>query len=277
MPERTTLEAYGGIIIAIVLAMVSMPWWGAAALLLVLVTIVLDLSFHSPLTARFEHRSKIIICVVAEALILVGGVRIVANQFHAEASHEDLRASFFIEMRGASTFSVEYAFVNQGAAPVTVISIGLTGVLANNRVDEPSANANLCQNANTITLLLTQALDRLGVSEVANQDVTSVNYFPNDVQVDGASWPRGAPIEIAGGKSRSVTATYGIGPDELARFNVIALCPTVEAQNDIGVGGTAVCRGMVSVRTDVGLVAIRSAQRVRILPRTRDPLCPPTA
>jgi len=277
MPERTTLEAYGGIIIAIVLAMVSMPWWGAAALLLVLVTIVLDLSFHSPLTARFEHRSKIIICVVAEALILVGGVRIVANQFHAEASHEDLRASFFIEMRGASTFSVEYAFVNKGAAPVTVISIGLTGVLANNRVDEPSANANLCQNANTITLLLTQALDRLGVSEVANQDVTSVNYFPNDVQVDGASWPRGAPIEIAGGKSRSVTATYGIGPDELARFNVIALCPTVEAQNDIGVGGTAVCRGMVSVRTDVGLVAIRSAQRVRILPRTRDPLCPPAA
>jgi hypothetical protein len=275
MPERTTLEAFGGIIIAVVLALVSMPWWGVAALLLALVTIVLDLSFHSPLTARFEHRSKIIVCVVAEALILVPGVRTVANQYHVEASHEDLRASFFIEMRGVSSFNVEYAFVNQGSGPATVISIALTGILANNRVDEPSANASLCQNAHAVTLLLTQAADRLGLSEVANQNVTSESYSPKDVQVDGAPWPRGAPIEIAGGRGRSVTATYDIDAGEQAKYNVMALCPTVEARDDIGLGGTAVCRGMVSVRTDVGLVAIRSAQRVRILPRTRDLLCPP--
>jgi hypothetical protein len=275
MPERSTLEAFGGIIIAIVLAMVSIPWWGAAALLLALVTIVLDLSFHSPLTARFEHRSKIIVCVVAQALILVPGVPTVANRYHAAASHEDLQASFFIEMRDASTFSVESSLFNQGLEPVSVTSIGLTGILANNRVDEPSANVNLCQNANFITRLLTQVGDRLGLSERSNQNVTSESYSPKDVQVDGGSWPRGAPIEIAPGKSRIATATFDIAAGEQAKFNVIALCPVVEARNDIGVGGTAVCRGMVSVRTDVGLVAIRSAQRVRILPRTRDLLCPP--
>ena len=275
MPQRSTLEAYGAIIIAIVLAMVSMPWWGMAALLLVLATLVLDLSFHSPLTARFEHRTKIIVCVVAQALILVPGVLTVANRFHVEASHEDLQASFFIEMRDASTFRVEYSFVNQGLAPASIISIGLDAILANNRVDAPSANANLCQNAHLITRLLTQAADRLGLSELSNQNVTSESYSPKDVQVEGASWPRGAPIEIAGGKSRVATATYEIDAGEQAKFNVLALCPTVEARNDIGLGGTAVCRGLVSVRTDVGLVAIRSAQRVRILPRTRDLLCPP--
>jgi hypothetical protein len=277
MPTRSTLEAYGGIIIAAVLALVTMPWWAAAALLLVLVTIVLDLSFHSPLTARFEHRSKIIVCVISQALILVPGVRTVANQYHVEAAHEDLHASFFIEMRDTASFSVEYAFVNQGSEPASIISIGLTGIFANNRVDEPSANANLCESANAITRLMTQVFDQLGLSEVANQNLTSVSLFPKDLQVDGGSWPSGAPIEIAGGKSRTVTASYAVGSDEQTRFNVMALCPVVEARDDIGLGGTAVCRGLVSVRTDAGLVAIRSAQRVRILPHTRDPLCPPAA
>src|SRR5579871_1927357 len=162
MPERTTLEAYGGIIIAIVLAMVQMPWWGEAALLLVLITIVLDLSFHGPLTARLERRSKIIVCMVSEALVLVPGVYTVANQYHVVASHEDLRASFFIEMRDASTFSVEISFVNQGAEPASITSIGLTAILASNRVDAPSANADLCQDAHTVTRLMTQALQKLG-------------------------------------------------------------------------------------------------------------------
>jgi hypothetical protein len=117
----------------------------------------------------------------------------------------------------------------------------------------------------------------VGLSELSNQNVTSESYSPKDVQVDGGSWPRGAPIEIAPGKSRVVTATFDVDAGEQAKFNIMALCPVVEARNDIGVGGTAVCRGLVSVRTDVGLVAIRSAQRVRILPRTRDLLCPPAA
>jgi hypothetical protein len=275
MPERTTLEAYGGIIIAIVMVMASLPWWGNAALLLALVTIVLDLSFHSPLTARFEHRSKIIVCVVSQALVLLAGVPIVANQYHVETSREDLRASFFIEMREASSFKVEYMFVNQGPQPASIISVGLTAILASNRIDEPSANASLCESADPIRLRLTQLADRLGLSQVANQDLTSESYSPRDIQVDGGSWPRGAPIEIAGGKSRTVTATYDIDPNEQAKYNVMALCPAMEARDDIGLGGTAVCRGLVSVRTDVGLVAIRTAQQVRILPRPRGPLCPP--
>jgi hypothetical protein len=275
MPERTTLEAFGGIIIAIAMAMVAMPWWAQALLLLALVTLVIDISFHAPVTARLAHGSKIIICVVSEAFILLIGVRIVANQYHVQTSHEDLRASFFIEMRDPSSFNVEYSFVNQGMEPASIDALGLTAIMASNRVDEPSANANLCQNANPITRLVTQLTDRLGLSEIANQDLNSASYPPKDVQVDGARWPGGAPIEIAAGKSRTVSATYEIGSNDQIKLNVLALCPVVEARDDIGLGGTAVCRGMVSVRTDIGLVAIRSAQRVRILPPTRDPLCPP--
>jgi hypothetical protein len=113
------------------------------------------------------------------------------------------------------------------------------------------------------------------LSEVANRDVTKESQAPKEVMVDGAAWPAGAPIEIAPGKERMVSASYDLDPNAIARYNVMALCPVVEAHDDNGVGGTAVCRGLLSVRTDVGLVAIRAAQRVRILPRTRDPLCPP--
>ena len=275
MPQRTTLEAYGAIIIAAVIALVQMPWWGLAALLLVLVTLVLDISFHAPMAARLEHRSKIIICLVAETVILLVGLRIVANQYHVDTSHEDLRASFFIEMHEANSFSVEYSFVNEGAAPVSISSLGLTAVMVNNRVDEPSANVNLCQSAHEITRLMMQLMDRAGLSEVANQDLTSKDYLPKNLMVDGSPWPSDIPIDIAGGKSRTVTATYGVDANDQARFNVIALCPVVEARDDIGLGGTAVCRGLLSARTATGLVTIRSAQRVRILPRTRDLLCPP--
>jgi hypothetical protein len=274
MPNRTLLEAYAGILVAIIMAMAQLSWWIEAALLLVLITLVIDISFHAPVMAPLELKSKIIVCLLSTSLILLIGVRAVAAQYHVDTSHEDLRASFYIQMKGASSFSIEYTFANNGGAPVSIGSIGLVAILANNRTDEPSANANLCERANPIRYWLGELADRTGLSEVANGDVTKQSEAPKDVMVDGAAWPAGAPIEIAPGKERMVSAAYELDPGAIAKYNVIALCPTVEAQDDIGVGGTAVCRGLLSARTDAGLVAIRAAQGVRILPRTRDPLCP---
>ena len=277
MPNRTLLEAYACILVAIVLAMAQLSWWIEAALLLVLITFVIDISFHAPVMAPLDLRSRIVVCLVSTSLILLIGVRAVAAQYHIDTSHEDLRASFYIEMKGASSFSIEYTFTNNGGAGVSIGSIGLIAIMANNRTDEPSANANLCERASPIRYWLGELADRTGLSETANRDVTKESEAPKDVMVDGAAWPAGTPIEIPPGKERMVSAAYELDPNAVARYNVMALCPTVEAQDDIGVGGPVVCRGLLSVRTDVGLVAIRAAQRVRILPRTRDPLCPPTA
>jgi hypothetical protein len=275
MSNRSLLEAYAGIIVAIVLAMAQLSWWIQAALLLVLISLVIDISFHAPLMASLELRSKIIVCLVSTSLILLIGVRAIAAQYHVETSHEDLRASFYIEMKGASSFNVEYSFANNGGAPASIGSIGLISIMANNRTDDPSANTNLCERANPVRFWLGELADRTGLSEVANRDVTKESQAPKEVMVDGAAWPAGAPIEIAPGKERMVSASYDLDPNAIARYNVMALCPVIEAHDDNGVGGTAVCRGLLSVRTDAGLVAIRAAQRVRILPRTRDPLCPP--
>jgi hypothetical protein len=277
MPNRTLLEAYAGILVAIVIVMAELSWWVQAALLLVLISLVIDISFHAPLMAPLALQSKIIVCLLSTSLILFVGVRAVADQYHIDTSHEDLRASFYVEMKGTSSFSIEYMFVNNGGAGASIGSIGLVSIVANNRSDEPSANANLCERANPIRYWLGELADRTGLSEVANRDVTKESHAPKDVMVDGAAWPAGAPIEIAPGKERTVSAAYELDPSAVDKYNILALCPTVEARDDIGVGGTAVCRGLLSVRTDVGLVAVRAAQRVRILPRTRDPLCPPAA
>jgi hypothetical protein len=274
MPERTTLEAFGSIIIAIALAMISMPWWAQAVLLLVLISFVIDISFHGPLTARLGGRAKIGVCLVSATVILLIGLRSIFHQYHIEATHEDLRASFFIEMHEPSSFSIEYSFTNEGRQPAAINSIGLTAVMANNRTDEPVSNNNLCENANSAKLLVTQLLGRLGLSQLTNENIKKEAYSPKEIMVDGGPWPPGAPITVEGGKSRTVSATYAIDPTDQGKYNVIALCPMVEAYDDIGMGGTAVCRGLVSTRTDTGLVSIRAAERVRILPRTRDVLCP---
>jgi hypothetical protein len=275
MPERTTLEAYASIIIAVLIAMLATPWWVQAILLLILITLVIDISFHAPMTAGLERGTKAVIGLVSAGLVALVGLRLVSNQYHVEASGENLLASFFIEMREANSFNVEYSFVNRGGGPASISSLGLTAILASNRADEPSANANLCENANPIRMLVTQLSVRLGLSEVANTAVRSQSYRPREISIDGRAWPADAPIEVAGGKERTVSATYDIDQADTVKYNVMALCPSVEAYDDVGLGGTATCRGLLSVRTGVGLVAIRAAGRVRILPHPRDLLCPP--
>jgi hypothetical protein len=274
MPERATLEAYASIILAMALVLVG-SWWIQAILLLVLITLVIDISFHAPLTSRLERSSRIIICLVATAFILLVGLRSISRQYHVEASHENLLAAFFIEAREGNTYNVEYSFFNQGGAPASINSIGLAAILARNYVDEPAANMNLCENVSPVRMLVTQVAVRLRLSEVANEAVASESYRPKEITVDGASWTPDMPIEVGAGRERMVSATYAIDQTDPTKYNVMALCPSVEAYDDAGLGGTATCRGLISVRTGAGLVAIRAAGRVRILPRTHDFLCPP--
>jgi hypothetical protein len=274
MPERTTLEAFASIVIAIAITMVSMPWWAQAVLLLVLISFVIDISFHGPLTARLGGRAKIGVCLVSATVILLIGLRSVFHQYHIETTPEDLRASFFIEVHEPNSFSIEYSFANEGRQPASINSIGLTSVMANNRTEEPASNINLCENHNSAKLLVSHLLGLLGLSQLANESIKKETYGPKEIMVDGGPWPSGTTISVEGGKSRTLSATYAIDPTDQAKYNVIALCPVVEAYDDIGLGGTAVCRGLVSTRTDTGLVSIRAAERVRILPRTRDVLCP---
>jgi hypothetical protein len=275
MPERTTLEAYASIIVAIAIALVT-SWWMTAVLLLVLITLVIDISFHAPFTARLERRSRAMIALVSSGVVFVVGLRLLSGQYHVAASNESLVASFFIEMHESNTFDVEYSFFNQGGDGASVSALGLAAIRASNHVDEPAANANLCENAHPIRMLVTQMEVRLHASEAANEAVTSESYRPTRIMVDGQAWPIDRPIEIAAGTQRTFSATYMVGEAE-AKFNVMALCPTLDAFDDAGLGGSVLCKGLLSVRSPAGLVAIRAAGRVRILPRTRDVLCPSAA
>lgn len=65
---RSSVEAYAGIGIGILLAVLPMTWWLKALSVLVLAGIVTDLSFRSPWTSNFG-KSRIVLCVVAIAVI----------------------------------------------------------------------------------------------------------------------------------------------------------------------------------------------------------------
>jgi hypothetical protein len=274
MLDRFTLEFYASVVIAIAIALVSMPWWAQAAFFLILCGFIVDISFHAPWMVRHNRFARAGVCLVSVGLVLSVGIRSVLAQYHIETSHEDLRASFFIETRGENRFNIEYSFVNEGKHSASISSVGLTEVVESNRIDEPESNVNLCANANSARLLITRLLGHLGLANLGSDGIKSQTYSPKELSVDGKPWQSDAPIAVEGGESRTISAIYEIDPTDPTKYNVMALCPVVEAYDDIGLGGTTVCKGMVLTRTEEKLSSVRSAERVRILPHARDVLCP---
>jgi hypothetical protein len=70
MLSRSSIEAYIGIGLAIVLALVALTWWMKILLLLFLAYGIADISFRSPWTARFRWPVRCVVCVVG--LLLLG-------------------------------------------------------------------------------------------------------------------------------------------------------------------------------------------------------------
>jgi hypothetical protein len=57
--ERSTLEAYAGIGIAIITVVFPLTWWGKSLLLLVLALILVDLSWRSKQTVNLKPIHKL--------------------------------------------------------------------------------------------------------------------------------------------------------------------------------------------------------------------------
>jgi hypothetical protein len=62
---RPTVEAYGGMALAIVLGVVPMTWWMKCILLFVFFGLVVDLLARSEWTYGFSRKHKLFLCVVA--------------------------------------------------------------------------------------------------------------------------------------------------------------------------------------------------------------------
>jgi hypothetical protein len=73
--ERSNLEAYAGLAIAIWLAVVPMTWWLRCMLLLALSGIVLDVSWRHPWTFEWPWKRKLAIFVFATVLVIAPAIR----------------------------------------------------------------------------------------------------------------------------------------------------------------------------------------------------------
>ena len=68
---RSSVEAYGGIINGIIVAVLPMTWWLRCLLLLVVGALITDLSFRSPLTVKLHGVMRAFVCLLGIA-VLVG-------------------------------------------------------------------------------------------------------------------------------------------------------------------------------------------------------------
>jgi hypothetical protein len=93
--ERSSIEAYAGIVIAIISVVFPMTWWIRGGLLLILVGIVIDLAWRSPWTEGFRSRYRIAIGLICLIILGVIAWRPLRKQYieeNAGASEGELRA-----------------------------------------------------------------------------------------------------------------------------------------------------------------------------------------
>lgn len=82
--SRSSIEAYVGIAIAVVLAVQPMTWWLRIPLFLILVGVVADFGWRSPFTFRWNEAAKGFICLLAAGWVGWAGFQNVINARNTE-------------------------------------------------------------------------------------------------------------------------------------------------------------------------------------------------
>lgn len=83
---RSSVETYGAIGVAIITVVFKMSWWIKIGLLIFLVGMLIDLTFHSRWTAKFAPVKKRVIATLAVALTTVVAWRPIKAQYAEETA-----------------------------------------------------------------------------------------------------------------------------------------------------------------------------------------------
>jgi hypothetical protein len=84
MLSRSSIEAYVGIAIAVVVTVFTLTWWVKASLVLVLAYMVCDVSLHSSWTLKLPKVGRSLVCLVALAVLGSFSWRPVYEQYREE-------------------------------------------------------------------------------------------------------------------------------------------------------------------------------------------------
>jgi hypothetical protein len=84
--QRSSLESYFGIAIAITSVVFPLTWYIKLALLIILAGIVIDLSWHSPKTLGWKEYQKALLCCASLVVLTAFAWKPIRNQYHQETT-----------------------------------------------------------------------------------------------------------------------------------------------------------------------------------------------
>ena len=96
---RSTIEAYAGIIIAILAVVLPVTWWFKTILMVGLAGITSDLSFRSPLTIKLHRSLRWVICIAAAALLTSMSWNPIRSQYEEDRRLHPPRANASLPRR----------------------------------------------------------------------------------------------------------------------------------------------------------------------------------
>ncbi len=207
------------------------------------------------------------------AAVLLGGAALVVLWVKERRPAEDLRVSFHIPIANPSNPAIGYRLQNRGRRPAVVRGVGLLEIAGNPAIINDSDNIDLCDKVDAKTLRPPSQITPQGV-EINAADQKREEYAPISISVAGKSWTSDSPIEIAGGQSVSVSATFKTDPQQAQGQGNQVFCPVVWLDREAPGSGVAVCQGFAMAMNNGGVSNTIVARQFQIHSASPVASCP---
>lgn len=207
------------------------------------------------------------------AVVLLGGAALVAVWVKERRPAEDLRVSFHIPIANPGNPAIGYRLQNLGRRPALVRGVGLLVIAGNPPIINDSDNIDLCDKVDAAALKPPGQITPQGVP-IGAADQKREEYAPLSLSVAGEAWTADSPIEIAGGQSLSVSATFRTDPQQAKDQGNRVFCPVVWLDRAAPGSGAAVCQGFALAMNNGGVSNTIVARQFQILPGSPGASCP---
>lgn len=185
---------------------------------------------------------------------------------------QDLRVSFHIPMAVPSNPAITFTFQNLGRHPAAVRGVGLLVIADNPTVISDSDNIDLCDKVDPTALKPPDQITAQGtpISDAAQK---REEYAPVSRSVGGNPQTNATTIDIAGGQSLAIAATFKTDAQQMKGYSNQVFCPVVWLAQ-AGHDSTAVCQGFAMATNNGGMSNTIVARQFRILPASPGASCP---
>jgi hypothetical protein len=184
---------------------------------------------------------------------------------------QDLRVSFHIPVAAPSNPAITFTFQNLGRQPAGVRGVGLLLIADNPPVISDSDNIDLCDKVDATALKPPDQITAHGTL-ISDAGQKREEYAPVSQSAGGKPQTPATAIDIAGGQSLAIAATFKTDTQQTQGFNNQVFCPIVWLAQ-AGHDSTAVCQGFAMATNNGGMSNTIVARQFRILPASPGASC----